>query len=223
MSEKEEATVPSPPPSDLVVSLSQPSPIDGAASVPSEAVVEEKQLGVGPKRKETHGLSLQWLEVWLSNNRGTELTCWNRSYPNSLVKLEEKYIKGPHIRPFLGTFGSWFAMNRLTKLNGKGILEPSSKEAYFKAVKDGLKKKFPNHTWLNEETPNWWYNLPHRFKRNAKVASQKDPHQFKEAKSSSLYRDTTSNTTSIDDQHLLNHPDAMYRAQARRKCYFMRS
>ena len=113
-------------------------------------------------------------------------------------------------------------MNRLNKLNSTGILEPKTKETYFKTVKDGLKQKFPEHTYLNMDTPMLWYELLQRFKRDAKVASQKDPHQFKEAKSSALYRDTTSNTTSIDDQHLLNHPDAMHRAQACRKCYFMR-
>ena len=117
--------------------------------------------------------------------------------------------------PVCVEFCQFFANNTLNKLVGKGLLEPTSKKTYFKAVKGGLAKQFPEHPLLQVGAGNtWWIEILHRFNRDAHRASLKDDLQYNKVKSAGLYRDTSTDLH-VDEINPMSSSNAMYRAKDR--------
>ena len=210
---KQPPQAPPPLPPAPVVPVSDPTPksVDASSDspAPSEIPGPEHELGVGPARKNTQERSLKWVDVWLSNRLGMDLISHNKIYPTSLDKLTPSHVTEDHMIAFVSTFGSWFACNPLEKLHGTGLLYPTSKITYFKSVKKGLARLFPHHSLLSGRDDKWWLDIVDRFTRDANSFAQKDHNQFKDIKSSPLYRDT-SKELPMDDLNAMNSPEAMY-------------
>jgi len=146
------------------------------------------------------------VQKWLSNALGPDVISPNKSYPNSLTHLTMDNIHGDHLIPFVSSFASFFANNALNKMVGKGLLEPTSKKTYFKAVKGGLAKRSPKHPLLQVGADNtWWIKILNRFNRDAQRAALKDLSQYNQVKSAGLYRDTSTDLH-IDEINPMSSP-----------------
>ena len=103
--------------------------------------------------------------------------------------------------------------NDLPKLKGVGNLDKASKKTYFKAVKQGLARRYPLHPLLRLGADSrWWIDILYRFSCDSHRSALNDFSQSNAVKSVSLYRDTTSDLF-IDDNNPMNSSDALYRAK----------
>lgn len=205
------------PPNEFtkVLPEAQPDPV-AEATAPAPPIVES-QLGVGPQRQKTQGSSLVWVEMWLSNKLGKHRISLNRDYPETMEEVTIDILAQDHMVPFVSRFASWFANNELPKLKGEGNLVASAKKTYFKAVKQALVSRYPEHPLfrMNADTK-WWQDILDRFGRDSNRADQNDHSQSNAVKSAPLYRDTTSDSF-VDKNDPLNSSDALYRAKNRGK------
>ena len=134
-----------------------------------------------------------WVRKWLSSELGKDLISYNKSYPESLDSVTYEHLHEDHLVPFVSTFASWMASNELPKLRGVGNLNKGSKETYFKAVKQGLARRYPLHPLLRHGADSkWWIDILDRFSRDSHNSTLKDFSQFNAVKSVGLYQYTTS-------------------------------
>ena len=191
----------------------------GVPAVAPAPPLVEHQLGVSDKRVETQETSLVWVQKWLSGELGTDLISCNKSYPPSLDQVTYEHLHEDHLLPFISKFANWMASNELPKLRGEGNLNKNTKGTYFKAVKQGLFRRYPLHPRLrNGADSRWWQDILDRFGRDAHRSDQNDFSQSKENKAVPLYRDTTSDSLN-DENDPFNSSDALYRARDRGKLH----
>ena len=91
-----------------------------------------------------------WVRQWLSNELGKDFISYNKSYPESLDSVTYEHLFEDHVLPFVLTFVSWMASNKLPKLRGVGNLNKGSKETYFKVLRLGADSR-------------WWIDILYRF------------------------------------------------------------
>ena len=109
---------------------------------PSEAFLSEKRVaGITTAQK--------WLDNWLGTKCGPYWFKPNVNYASSLEKLSDTSVEQDNVIRFLEEYGVWLGGNSLPSLSKKDCsLEASTKFTYFKATKQVLLCRFPDHPVL---------------------------------------------------------------------------
>ena len=156
----------------------------------SELLGGGKVLGRSKKAEEARATARLWIKKYLKSNVESDegdLYC-NMNYPRSFDDFRYAHIEGEGLQQFLNAFGLWLAGNKFwTRQNT--WLAVSSKEDYFKNVKEVLKDKYPQHYLFNPGMPDAWFTkMNNHFVRECERTKIEDPEISQERKSEPLYR-----------------------------------
>mmetsp|Transcript_28955 Transcript_28955/g.61177 ORF Transcript_28955/g.61177 Transcript_28955/m.61177 type:complete len:158 (+) Transcript_28955:468-941(+) len=126
------------------------------------------------KTQEGHDTATKWMNKYLASNENMlegNLE-YNRNYPQSLDELTYSFMEGERLEIFLGAFGLWLSANKF-RTRQNTWLDVTCKEAYFKAAKEVLKTKFPQHHLFQAgQSSEWFTDL--RIKFFKRVQAYKD-------------------------------------------------
>ena len=106
----------------------------------------------------------KWFDNYLGHKYGSDLHKPNVNYASSLAEVSDKSVEQGNVMWLLQEFGILFASNTLSSMHRKDSpLEPSTKFTYFKAMKQVLRRCFPDHPVLKSSDDSWWSDLLFSF------------------------------------------------------------
>jgi len=112
-------------------------------------------------------------------------------YP-PLEQLTDEAVRDYHLKNMLEGIGHYISSTNFSKERGSGYVGPSAKLTYFKAAKEVLKSKFPNHELWSSPLDSWWTGpngMLKQFEKAADRHKQQDDNLIEERKSEPLYRE----------------------------------
>ena len=114
-------------------------------------------------------------------------------------ELTVEHVEGPNLAAVIEGFGGWFSETQFKTHLGTW-LSTDTKAIHYGKAKEMWKAKFHSHELWRDE--NWWTDVLKLFKRACDRALMDDPGTMEERKSEGIYRDLSSDTTSIRAKYL---------------------